>query len=113
VPAAVAAVPVLGDAMQQLEAQARWLQNLLEENARLLGQLPATLRSLNDALERFNDTIGRLDRVVGRLEAASVSLTGPVERLSAVLDPRALRELPELVRSLRDWSLPRPADRKD
>jgi ABC-type transporter Mla subunit MlaD len=99
--------------MQQLEAQARWFQDLLEENARLVGQLPATLRSFNDALEHFNETIGRLDRVVRRLETASANLTGPVERLSTVLDPRALRDLPELARSLRDWSRLRPADREE
>lgn len=113
VPGALAAVPVLGDVAQQLDAQARWFQDLLEQNARLVGQLPATLRSFNDALERFNETIGRLDRVVGRLEAASASLTGPVERLSAVLDPRAFGDLPELVHSLRDWTRTRPADREE
>src|SRR5579875_2640586 len=101
VPSAVGAIPVVGDLARQLETQARWLQELVEQNARLVGQLPATMKSFNDSLERFNQTVGRLDRAVSRIEAASAALTGPVERLGESLDPRALRELPELVQTLR------------
>ena len=36
------------------------------QNARLVAQLPATIKSFNDSLERFNQTVGRLDRVVAR-----------------------------------------------
>lgn len=103
---AVGAIPVLGDLARQVETQARWIQELVEQNARLVGQLPATLKSFNDSLERFNQTVGRLDRAVTRIETASASLTAPVERLTGALDPRALRELPEVVESLRAEALP-------
>jgi ABC-type transporter Mla subunit MlaD len=104
--AAVGGVPVLGDLARQVEAQARWLQELVEQNARLVGQLPATLKSFNDSLERFNQTVGRLDRAVSRIETSTARLAAPMERLSSALDPKALRELPDLVDSLRKEALP-------
>lgn len=104
--AAVGGVPVLGDLARQVESQARWLQELVEQNARLVGQLPATLKSFNDSLERFNQTVGRLDRAVSRIETSTARLTAPMERLSTALDPGAMRELPELVEALRREALP-------
>ena len=80
VPAAVGAIPVVGDLARSADQQARWMQEMLEQNARLVGQFPATLKSFNDALERFNQTVGRLDAAVTRLDAASRTLTGPLEK---------------------------------
>lgn len=86
VPSAVGSIPVVGDLVKQADAQAQWLQELLEQNARLVGQLPATIKTLNDSLERFNQTIGRLDRVVSRIEGASSQLIGPLEQMTPQLD---------------------------
>ena len=33
------------------------MQELLEQNARLIGQFPATMKTFNDSLERFNQTV--------------------------------------------------------
>lgn len=93
VPSVLGNVPVVGDLAKSAEAQARWLQELVEQNARLIGQLPATLKSFNDALERFNETVGRLDRAVSRIEAATGTLIGPLDKLVGTLDPKALRDL--------------------
>lgn len=106
VPAALGAIPVVGDLAKQAEAQARWMQEVVEQNTRLVGQFPATLKSFNDALERFNDTVTRLDRAVTRMEAATRNLTTPVDRLTAALDPRTLRELPGALEALRKEALP-------
>ncbi len=84
VPSAVGSIPVLGDLARSADQQARWMQELLEQNARLVGQLPATLKSFNDALERFNQTVGRLDAAVSRIETVSRTLTGPLDRISSV-----------------------------
>lgn len=97
---------MLGDLARQIESQARWLQELVEQNARLVSQLPATLKSFNDSLERFNQTVGRLDRTITRIETSTARLTAPMERLSSALDPGALRELPDLVEALRREALP-------
>jgi len=80
VPPAVRAIPVVGDAMRSAEAQARWMQELLEQNARLVGQFPATMKSFNDSIERFNQTVGRLDRAVTRIEAAAKAISVPMEK---------------------------------
>ena len=80
VPSAVGAIPVVGDLVKSADHQARWMQEMVEQNARLIGQFPATMKSFNDALERFNDTVGRLDRAVTQIEAASRQLTGPLEK---------------------------------
>jgi ABC-type transporter Mla subunit MlaD len=101
VPSAVGAIPVVGDLMKSADHQARWMQEVLEQNARLVGQFPATMKSFNDALERFNQTVGRLDRAVTRIEEASRNLTGPMEKVAGALDPRMLREIPEVVEMLR------------
>lgn len=106
VPSALGAIPVVGDLAKQAEAQAQWMQEVVEQNARLVGQFPATLKSFNDALERFNDTVSRLDRAVTRMETATRNLTGPVDRLTAALDPRTLRELPGALEALRKEALP-------
>ncbi|HJQ41460.1 MAG TPA: hypothetical protein VJ831_00110 [Jatrophihabitantaceae bacterium] len=86
VPQAVGSIPVVGDLVKQAEGQAQWLQELVEQNARLVGQLPATMKTFNDSLERFNQTIGRLDRVVSRIEKASSQLIGPLEQVTPQLD---------------------------
>ena len=86
VPSAVGSIPVVGDLVKQADAQAQWLQDLVEQNARLVGQLPATIKTLNDSLERFNQTIGRLDRGVSRIESASSQLIGPLEQMTPQLD---------------------------
>jgi ABC-type transporter Mla subunit MlaD len=106
IPSAVGAIPVVGDLMKQAETQAQWMQDLVEQNARLIGQFPATMKSFNDSLERFNQTIGRLDRAVTRIESASKNLTGPVEKLAGALDPKALRELPETLDAIRREAVP-------
>lgn len=101
VPSAVAAMPVVGGLAKSADAQARWMQDMLEQNARMISQFPETLRSFNDAIERFNQTVGRLDRAVTRIETASKNLTGPMERVAGALDRNAFRELPETLDSLR------------
>ena len=109
VPSAVGAIPVVGGLARSADTQARWMQELLEQNARLVGQLPATLRSFNDALERFNQTVGRLDAAVTRFETASRTLTGPLEKAAGALDPSALRQLagvPESLETLRREAVP-------
>lgn len=113
VPAAVGAIPLVGDLARQADAQARWLQELVEQNARLVGQLPATMRSFNDSLERFNQTVTRLDRMVTRVERTTDRLIGPVEELAprlervvALLDLPSVRELPGLAEALRREALP-------
>lgn len=82
------------------------MQEVLEQNARLVAQFPATMKSFNDALERFNQTVGRLDRTVTRIEEASRNLTGPMEKVAGALDPRTLREIPEVLDMLRKEAAP-------
>ena len=106
IPAAVGAIPVVGDLVKSADQQARWMQEILEQNARLVAQFPATMKSFNDALERFNQTIGRLDRAVTRIEAASKNLTGPLEKVTSALDPKALRDIPEVLDTLRREAIP-------
>jgi uncharacterized protein YecE (DUF72 family) len=93
VPSAVGSIPVVGDLAKTAEAQARWMQEMAEQNARLIAQFPATMKTFNDSLERFNETIGRLDRAVTRIEAASRQLTGPLEKLAGALDTKTVRDL--------------------
>ena len=97
VPAAVGAIPVVGDLVKQADTQAQWLQDVLEQNARLVGQFPATLKAFNDSLEQFNKTVGRLDRTVTRIEAAANQIAGPLDRV---------RDLPEALDALRREALP-------
>jgi ABC-type transporter Mla subunit MlaD len=106
VPSAVGAIPVVGDLMKTADQQARWMQEILEQNARLVAQFPATMKSFNDALERFNQTIGRLDKAVTRIEGATKNLTGPLEKVAASLDPKALRDIPEVLDTLRREAVP-------
>lgn len=101
VPSAVGAIPVVGDLMKSAESQARWMQEMLEQNARLVGQLPATMKTFNDSIERFNQTIGRLDRAVTSIETATKSLVGPLEKMVGAVDPKTLREIPETLDALR------------
>jgi GTP1/Obg family GTP-binding protein len=68
VPPAVGAIPVVGDLVNKADSQAQWLQELVEQNARMLAQLPETMRNFNASLERFNQTVDRLDRMVTRVE---------------------------------------------
>jgi septal ring factor EnvC (AmiA/AmiB activator) len=90
VPSAVGAIPVVGDLVKQADTQAQWLQELVEQNARLLSQLPGTLKTLNDSLERFNDSVQRLDRMVTRMERTS----------------DRVRDLPALAEAIRKEALP-------
>jgi hypothetical protein len=106
VPSAVGAIPVVGDLMRSADSQARWMQEMLEQNARLVGQFPATIKTFNDSIERFNQTIGRLDKAVTRFESASKTLTGPMEKVVGALDPKALRELPDALDALRKEAVP-------
>ena len=106
VPSAVGAIPVVGDLMKSADQQAKWMQEILEQNTRLVAQFPATMKSFNDALERFNQTIGRLDRAVTRIEAAGKNLTGPLEKVSSALDPKTLRDIPEALEALRREAVP-------
>ena len=101
IPSMVGALPVVGGLARTADAQAKWMQDMVEQNARLLGRLPDTIRTLNDSIERFNQTVQRLDRAVTRIETASKNITGPLERAAGALDPRALREIPESIESLR------------
>ena len=96
VPPAVGAIPVVGDLVKQADQQARWLQEVVEQNTRLVGQLPATMKSFNDSLERFNQTVGRLDRIVSQIERTTATLIGPLEQLSQRMDrlARVLGEIP-------------------
>jgi methyl-accepting chemotaxis protein len=86
VPSAVGAIPVLGDLVKRADSQAQWAQELIEQNARMLSQLPATMKALNDSLERFNQTVGRLDSVVGRIETTATQLLSPLEQVAPNLD---------------------------
>ncbi|MFN2562045.1 MAG: hypothetical protein ABR571_12215 [Jatrophihabitans sp.] len=106
VPSAVGAIPVVGDLMRSADAQARWMQEMLEQNARLIGQFPATMKTFNDSIERFNQTIGRLDRAVTSIETATKNLTGPMEKVLGSIDPKALREIPEVLDALRKEAVP-------
>ena len=106
VPSAVGAIPVVGDLVKSAESQARWMQEMLEQNARLVSQFPATMKTFNDAIERFNQTIGRLDRAVSRIEAATKSLTGPLEKVVGSIDPKALRDIPDTLEVLRNEAVP-------
>ncbi|MCW2496678.1 hypothetical protein [Jatrophihabitans sp.] len=113
VPSAVGAIPVVGDLMKQADTQAQWLQELVEQNARLVGQLPATIKTFNDSLERFNQTVGRLDRMVTQVETATNQLVAPMselaprlERLVAAIDVNSVRELPGVLDALRKEALP-------
>lgn len=113
VPSAVGSIPVVGDLVKTAEGQAQWMQDLVEQNARLVGQLPNTMKTFNDSLETFNLTVQRLDRVVTRLDAATTQLIAPLEqvtpqlnRLTSVLDPKALADLPGALDALRREALP-------
>lgn len=106
IPSAVGSIPLVGELAKAADTQARWMQELVEQNARLIGQFPATMKTFNDSLERFNQTVGRLDRAVTRIEAATKALTGPMEKVAGSIDPKALRELPETVDALRKEALP-------
>jgi ABC-type transporter Mla subunit MlaD len=106
VPSAVGAIPVVGDLMKSAEQQARFMQEVLEQNARLVAQFPATMKTFNDTLERFNQTVGRLDKAVSRIEGATKTLTGPLEKVATSLDPKAFRDIPEVLDALRREALP-------
>jgi ABC-type transporter Mla subunit MlaD len=113
IPSAVGAIPVVGDLVKQADSQAQWLQELVEQNARLVGQLPATIKTFNDSLERFNQTVGRLDRMVTQVETATNQLIAPMselaprlEKLVSAVDVNSVRELPGVLDALRKEALP-------
>jgi ABC-type transporter Mla subunit MlaD len=99
--------------MKQADNQAQWMQELIEQNARLVGQFPATMKNFNDTLERFNQTVARLDKVVSTVEAASDRFIGPLEelapkleRLVSVVDIPSVRDIPDVLDALRKEALP-------
>ena len=113
IPSAVGAIPVVGDLVKQADSQAQWLQELVEQNTRLVGQLPKTIKSFNDSLERFNETVTRLDRVVTSIEGTTAALVGPLEqvvpaldRVMGTLDLPRMREIPDVMDALRREALP-------
>lgn len=104
---------MVGDLVRQADSQAQWLQELVEQNARLVGQLPATMKTFNDSLERFNQTVMRLDKVVTKIEGATSQLIAPLEqvtptldRIATTLDLPTLREMPAVLDALRKEALP-------
>jgi ABC-type transporter Mla subunit MlaD len=86
VPSAVGAIPVVGGLVRKADSQAKWLQQLVEQNARLAAELPTTMKALTDSLERFNQTVGRLDKVVSRIESTAAQLVAPLEQVAPTLD---------------------------
>ena len=105
-PAAVGAIPVVGGVLKQADQQAQWMQEILEQNARLLGQLPATLKNLNDSIERFNQTVNRLEKTASRIDATTGVLTGPLGNVLSNLDPSRLAEMPDVLDLLRKEAVP-------
>lgn len=113
VPAAVGAIPVVGDLVKQADTQAQWMQDLIEQNARLVGQFPATMKNFNDSLERFNQTVARLDKLVATVESATAQIIGPLEevaprleRLVSAVDIPSVRDIPDVLDALRKEALP-------
>ena len=113
VPSVVGAIPVVGGLAKTADSQAHWVQELVEQNARLVGQVPTTIKTLNDSLEAFNATVQRLDKVVSTIEAATAQFVAPLEavgprldRLTSALDPIALKEIPDLLEAIRREALP-------
>jgi hypothetical protein len=113
VPSAVGAIPVFGDLAKSADAQAQWMQDMLEQNARLVAQFPVMMKTFNDSLERFNQTVAQLDRAVQRIESATKLFQGTVDRVVGVLG-----DLPGagIVRRMAggrpdDASVPRPKPR--
>lgn len=106
VPSAVGALPVVGGVIKQADQQAQWMQELVEQQARLIGQLPATLKTLNDSIERFNQTVDRLDRATNRIESTAGALTTPLAAVASTFDPARLAELPEVLDMLRKEAAP-------
>jgi ABC-type transporter Mla subunit MlaD len=103
VPGAVGSIPVVGDLLKQADGQAQWLQDLVEQNSRLVGQLPATMKNFNDTLERFNQTVTRLDAMVTRVESTANQLIGPVDQIDKLINRL---DLPQLAETLRREALP-------
>jgi prefoldin subunit 5 len=64
------------------------------------------MKTFNDSIERFNQTIGHLDRAVTSIETATKNLTGPMEKVLGSIDPKALREIPEVLDALRKEAVP-------
>jgi ABC-type transporter Mla subunit MlaD len=113
VPSAVGAIPVVGDLMKQADNQAQWMQEMIEQNARMVSQFPTTMKNLNDTLERFNQTVARLDKVVTTVESAADKFIGPLEdmapkleRLVSVVDIPSVRDIPDVLDALRKEALP-------
>jgi uncharacterized protein YecE (DUF72 family) len=86
VPSAVGAIPVVGGLMKQADNQAQWMQELIEQNARMVSQFPATMKNFNDSLERFNQIVARLDQVVSTVEVAAERIVGPLEAIAPRLE---------------------------
>ena len=58
------------------------MQDLVEQNARLVGQFPATMKSFNDSLERFNQTVGAWTAWSPGSRQRARQLIGPLEKLA-------------------------------
>lgn len=106
VPNAVGSIPVVGGVLKQADRQAQWMEELVEQQARLVGQLPTTLKNLNDSIEKFNQTVNRLERATNRIESTAGAFTGPVGVLANTLDPARLADLPDVLDTLRKEALP-------
>lgn len=106
VPSAVGSIPVVGDLVKSVDAQTKWMQEMLEQNARLVAQFPQTMKSFNDSLERFNQTVGRLDRAVQSIENATKGVTGPLDKLASSIDAKAMRDVPDLLDAVRREAIP-------
>ena len=82
------------------------MQELLEQNARLVGQFPATIKTFNDSLERFNQTVA--DSTAPSPASRRRPERHRPARASRLRDrPRkALREIPETLEVLRREAVP-------
>lgn len=86
VPSAVGAIPLVGDLVKKADDQARWWQELVEQNARMAAELPTTVKTLTDSLERLSQTVSRLDRVATRIEGTAAQLVAPLEQVAPMVD---------------------------
>jgi ABC-type transporter Mla subunit MlaD len=101
VPPVVGAIPVVGGIAKSADSQAQWVTELVEQNARLVGQIPNTMKTLNDSIETFNATVQRLDKVVGTIEQLTGQMVVPLDTFS-----KSLNTVPDLVDVLRREAVP-------
>lgn len=106
VPDLVGSLPVVGSLAKTADLQAQWMQDMVEQQARLLGALPDALRNLNDSIERFNQNVQRLDRTITRIESATGTIVAPMEKIASAVDPANIPDLPDLFDLLRKETIP-------